>query len=120
MRLYIEQDALDVADKVPFETSPQEMVDYLIDNGYAVVEEPKGRTCTICGGYARYVVRWLLPNARTNPASSGYQGDDISYCSDRTTNRCEEHKEHRHHPERGFEWCSTQDMEWKRDTKDTI
>ncbi len=49
MRLYVEQDALDVAAKVPFETSPQEMVDYLIDNGYAVVEEPKSRTCTICG-----------------------------------------------------------------------
>jgi len=78
-----------------------------------VVEKPK-RICTVCGGHARYVVTWLLPNARTNPASSGYRRDNISYCSDRTTNRCEEHKNHQRFPERGFEWCATRDTEWKR------
>lgn len=52
MNLYVEQDALDAAIKVPYELSPQEMVDYLIENGYAVVEDvpqtPRQRWGTCC------------------------------------------------------------------------
>ncbi len=44
--------------------------------------------CDECGEPAHYKHCYLLPNARTNPASSGYGGDDISWCSDTDAYTC--------------------------------
>jgi hypothetical protein len=64
--------------------------------------------CEICEEPAIYRTSFLLSNARSNPASSGYGGDDISWCSDAEVFLCEEHKreaERDHCPE-GMSFCS--------------
>ena len=50
------------------------------------------RGCQLCENPADYRVTFLLPNSRSNPASKGYRGDDISRCSDDELFSCEEHK----------------------------
>ena len=66
-------------------------------------------TCDECGERAEIRLTFLLPNARTNPASSGYGGDDISYCSDGDMAVCEKcfSSKSISHFERimGMEWC---------------
>lgn len=66
--------------------------------------------CSECGEDATKRVSFLLENARTNPASSGYRGDDISWCSDHDEHACEEHVETvRRNPPEGMNWCGIYD-----------
>ncbi len=48
--------------------------------------------CQECETPARYKIGYLLDNARSNPSSSGYRKDDISWCSDDASFACEKHK----------------------------
>ena len=68
----------------------------------------KRRTCEECGEPATAQLTFLLPNARINPASSAYGGDDISWCSDGKVFVCREHEELRHSIGKrlGMEWCA--------------
>lgn len=60
--------------------------------------------CDECGEPAYYKHSYLLPNARSNPASSGYGGDDISWCSDEGAYTCKKCKK----PViDGYNWCAT-------------
>ena len=65
--------------------------------------------CDVCGEPADFRISFLLENARSNPASSGYRGDDISWCSDAERYVCAEHREERSAPN-GYRWCSTCDL----------
>lgn len=40
------------------------------------------QTCENCGEIAHYKHTFLLPNARSNPASKAYRKDDCSWCED--------------------------------------
>lgn len=66
------------------------------------------RTCEECGEPATAQLAFLLPNARHNPASSGYGKDDISYCHDETMFVCKAHAERRGAIalRLGMEWCA--------------
>lgn len=76
------------------------------------------RDCDFCDKPATNKVTFLLENARNNPASSAYGGDDISWCSDGDPRfACDDHKDMaRREPESGYEWCSTygvgEDEKW--------
>lgn len=59
-----------------------------------------------CGEPATYKCTFLLPNARANPESKGYGGDDISWCSDYEEFACEEHKNAIWKDHNGYEVCS--------------
>lgn len=60
--------------------------------------------CQVCFEPATQKHTYLLPNSRSNPASSGYGKDDISWCSDKEAFTCAEHKK----PNlEGYRWCST-------------
>ena len=63
--------------------------------------------CDNCGEPAHFKYTFLLPNARSNPASSGYGGDDISRCSDAEQYSCR-NKECIREMRRmdGYGWCS--------------
>ena len=68
------------------------------------------RECFNCGDPATMRHTFLLPNARTNPASFGYRKDDVSWwCSDRDVHSCEECKRdaERFGESEGLKWCST-------------
>jgi hypothetical protein len=60
--------------------------------------------CDECGDPAHFRHTYLLPNARTNPASAGYRRDDISWCSDHETFTC---KTCKRPAIDGYETCST-------------
>lgn len=47
--------------------------------------------CQLCKLPARYSIAFILPNARSNPASTAYGRDDISWCSDDELFACKEH-----------------------------
>lgn len=64
------------------------------------------RSCDVCGEDATQRHTFLLPNARTNAASSGYGKDDISWCSDGDGYTCADHSE-RDLEMPGMRWCST-------------
>lgn len=62
--------------------------------------------CEQCGDPATKRHTYLLPNARSNPRSQGYRGDDISRCEDREpVYGCDQH--HRRPEVDGYEWCGT-------------
>lgn len=66
------------------------------------------RECDECGEAATHRLAFLYENARSNPASSGYRGDDISWCSDAEAWSCDAHKETvRRAAPRGMEWCAS-------------
>jgi hypothetical protein len=72
------------------------------------VQEWTRAECELCPDEATQVVTYLLKNARTNPASSGYLRDDLSYCADAKSFACESHTDLvRKSPPTGMEWCST-------------
>ena len=48
--------------------------------------------CEECGEPAVYKATFLLPNCRTNPASSAYRRNDCTHCSDGHIFVCEEHE----------------------------
>ena len=60
--------------------------------------------CEQCGEPATKRHTYLLPNARINPASSGYGGDDISWCSDHEAFACDACPEPSFD---GYRWCGT-------------
>ena len=60
--------------------------------------------CDECEEDAVYRHTYLLPNARRNPASSAYQHDDCSWCSDHEVFTCKTCKRPNID---GYEWCST-------------
>jgi len=63
--------------------------------------------CAECGEDSTRKITFLYENARNNPASSGYRGDDISWCSDAEEYACDEHKEQvRWNPPDNMKWCS--------------
>lgn len=67
--------------------------------------------CAYCGEPADARHTYLLPNARTNPQSSGYRGDDISWCSDHEEFTCKSCRDGswrgQEPPVDGFRWCAT-------------
>lgn len=48
--------------------------------------------CEVCGEPATQRHSFMMPNYRSNPASSGYRKDDCSWCSDHDAYTCDEHK----------------------------
>ena len=76
--------------------------------GERVVMIRTRRNCDVCGELAAYRQSFLLRNSRGNPASSGFGGDDISWCSDADAYFCEEHKKDgwRSNYMEGYEPCS--------------
>ena len=67
----------------------------------------KRHQCDSCGLPATQRVTFLLLNARHNPASAGYRGDDISWCSDDEKFACEDCKvKVRRNPPSVHDWCS--------------
>ena len=73
-----------------------------------IVYEWRWQECAECGIPARYRVAYLLENARSNPASSGYKNDDITWCSDDQTYACKHHSKllERNAPS-GYSWAAT-------------
>ncbi len=69
----------------------------------------KRRECDMCiGKPATHQLTFLLPNARSNPASSAYGRDDCSWCSDEKLFACDEcEKDKWNIAEKiGMKWCS--------------
>lgn len=62
--------------------------------------------CFNCGKNAHYRHTYLLPNARTNPASKAYGKDDCTWCADEEAFTCRDCKEIDVRP-KCYEWCST-------------
>ena len=48
------------------------------------------RSCDQCGAHATRKQTFLLENARNNPASSAYGGDDVSWCEDAHEYLCDD------------------------------
>lgn len=68
------------------------------------------RECGECGEPATKYQGYLLPNARSNPASKGYRGDDISWCTDADAyfcDACHSPKGYAHKPPEGYTNGST-------------
>ena len=67
------------------------------------------RGCEYCEEPATHKITFLLPNARSNPASKAYGRDDCSWCSDQAVFVCDEHEEDRYKIGRELEmgWCSS-------------
>ena len=68
----------------------------------------RSQECEVCGEEAIYKATFLLPNARSNPASNAYGRDDCSWCSDDKAFLCEEHKNDKYKiaKDKGMGWCS--------------
>ena len=81
-------------------------LDNLPNEGDTIVstETRLRRKCEICGEPSHYKQTFLLPNARSNPASNGYHKDDISWCSDTHMFLCKEHRNNGSLD--GYEVCS--------------
>ena len=73
-----------------------------------IVQEYRRKECEQCGEPATHNLTFLLPNARRNPASSGYGKDDISWCSDKSMLVCDECVKSRYKiaNELRMEWCA--------------
>ena len=69
----------------------------------------KRRDCEVCGELAAKRLTFLLPHSRSNPSSTGYGKDDISWCSDSEVFVCDEHETDAREigRNRGVEYCST-------------
>jgi len=63
--------------------------------------------CEQCGEPADFRYTYLLPNARSNPASKAYGKDDCSWCSDAETFGCQACYGDREPLMEGYRWCST-------------
>ena len=69
-----------------------------------VIHEWHWQECEYCHLPAKYRVTFLLPDCRTNPASSAYHHDDCTWCADEVLYTCEEHKKQARL--NGYELCS--------------
>ena len=69
----------------------------------------KRRGCERCSDLATHKLTFLLPHPRSNPASSAYQHDDCSYCSDKAMFVCDECEKEKYDiaQELGMEWCAS-------------
>jgi hypothetical protein len=69
--------------------------------------------CMECGEPADQRHTYLLPNPRSNPLSSGYRGDDITWRCDHecfTCKTCRDEYWHGRQPKQdGYGWCATFD-----------
>ena len=66
------------------------------------------KECDVCGEPAHYKHTFLYSGARTNPASSAFRRDDVSWCEDAALFACKEHNEEvRRTPPDGTAWCAT-------------
>jgi len=65
--------------------------------------------CETCGEPATKEHTYLMPNARNNPASSGYGKDDISWCSDFKLFSCDDcsEKNREENVPDGYRWVAT-------------
>jgi hypothetical protein len=64
--------------------------------------------CEICGEDADHKITFLLEGTRRNPASRAYGKDDCSWCSDKETHACDEHRGViESSPPEGYVYCST-------------
>lgn len=78
------------------------------DEGKLKITRCVRRECGQCGEPATKYQGWLLPNARSNPASKGYQRDDISWCVDADDYFCDDcHSKHGREAPRGYTVGST-------------
>ena len=64
------------------------------------------RGCDNCGDPAHFKHTFLLPNARSNPASKAYRHDDCSWCEDAAAFTCKKCSRQDVEPD-GYGWCST-------------
>lgn len=64
--------------------------------------------CFECGEPATKLLRFQLHNPRSNPASTAFGRNDISYCADEERYACDQcEKDIQWHPPIGMEWSST-------------
>lgn len=65
--------------------------------------------CEYCDESATFKLTFLLPNARSNPASKAYRRDDCSWCSDQDVFVCNKHKDvmYKIEKELGMGWCAS-------------
>jgi hypothetical protein len=82
-------------------SEPMTKVGQIITTKYKV----QWHECEICGMPAQHRLTFLMPNCRTNPASSAYRHDDCSWCSDYETYACHKH-------ERELTWSNPNGMSW--------
>lgn len=68
----------------------------------------KRRLCERCDKKATFKLTFLLPHARSNPASAAYGKDDCSWCSDTAVFVCHTHEKERYviAKELGMGWCA--------------
>lgn len=72
-----------------------------------ITQEYRIRPCEVCGENATHRLTYLLPNARTNPASRGYGRDELTWCADAERIVCATHAENpRSSAPAGTEWCA--------------
>lgn len=82
------------------------MTEKLKGEGEITIVQKVRRTCEECGEPAVKRATFLLLNARTNPKSSGYRKDDISWCSDDEIFYCLDCYTTTP-PDDDYSWCST-------------
>jgi hypothetical protein len=69
--------------------------------------------CSVCGEPAHFRHTYVLPGARSNPASKGYRMDDISWCADAEQFSCRDPQHFRDMQKSGmvdgrpYDWCAT-------------
>jgi hypothetical protein len=82
-----------------------------LGNVEVVIRTKVAVECFNCGEPADERHSYLLPNARSNPQSSAFGGDDVSWCSDAelfTCKSCRDAEWRGREPEKeGYRWCST-------------
>jgi len=87
-----------------------ETLDTLPDEGKieTITRVKKRHTCGHCGEPAHFKHTFLLPNCRSNPASSAYQHDDCSWCEDEYQFSCKNGECQREMRKMdGYGWCSS-------------
>ena len=73
-----------------------------------VRKERVPKKCENCGEPAQKEHTFLLSSARTNPQSSGFRRDDLTFCRDAHTFSCGESEcERELRFQDGYDWCAT-------------
>jgi len=77
------------------------------DEIVTVTKKRVRRSCDNCGNPAYYMFTFLLPEARSNPASSAYKKDDVSWSSDAKRFSCVKGECVRKLRQlEGYRWCA--------------